>query len=238
VINGLLGTVTLESLKERAAADHMRFARPDDLSMSAVHVVNWIGDDTSRDRVEMDVGDNMAEVLIGVDHARPVSALPESAKELMPPVVSAGNASLQPRHRSPQGDIVRLENQMVVVSHQTPCVDRPGIEVSYLAQCLYKLLGLIIVVEYELAASDAAVDMVGRSRNEQAGMSRHGTPPMRGRDDTILPTTAHNATMVNVVPIRTWLPFLKKRFPGTYSDFFSTGLGIVHSPLMISGSGR
>jgi len=62
--------------------------------------------------------------------------------------------------------------------------------------------------ENEFAARYAAVDVVDGSGEKQSWMSRHGTPPMRGRDYSILLGQPHDSTIVNVAPIHcdTWYP--------------------------------
>ncbi len=74
--------------------------------------------------------------------------------------------------------------------------DRPTVEIADFAKSLDELDRLIVVVENELAASNAAIHVVRGSRNKQARVSRHGIPPMRGRDDLILPSSHYITTMV------------------------------------------
>ena len=50
------------------------------------------------------------------------------------------------------------------------------------AEVFDELGSFVVVVEDELAAGDAAVHVVGRSRDEQTGKSPQGDPPMRRRD--------------------------------------------------------
>ena len=66
-----------------------------------------------------------------------------------------------------------------------------------ISQCFDELDRLEIVVEDELTTSNAAVDVEGGSGNEKSRVSRHGVPPMRGRDDLILHGPHHNATVVH-----------------------------------------
>ena len=80
-----------------------------------------------------------------------------------------------------------------------PCSYRAAIEIPDPAECFDELDGLEIVVEDEFTAGDATIDVVRSSRDEQAGMSRHRIPPMRGRDNTILSTQPHNSTNVSQV---------------------------------------
>ena len=69
-----------------------------DLSVTAVVILGGVIDDAGCDRVEVDVGNDLSEVLVGVDHSRPVTALPEPAEITMAPVVVPGHAALQPGH--------------------------------------------------------------------------------------------------------------------------------------------
>ena len=48
---------------------------------------------------------------------------------------------------------------------------------------------------HELATSYPAVNVIDGSRNEEARMSPHGIPPMRGRNPTNLHNHPHSATM-------------------------------------------
>jgi hypothetical protein len=52
------------------------------------------------------------------------------------------------------------------------------------------------LIEDEVTKSDAAIHMVRGTRDGQTGMSQHGTPPMRGRNDLIFQGADHRATMV------------------------------------------
>jgi hypothetical protein len=53
----------------------------------------------------------------------------------------------------------------------------------------------------EVLVSFDAIHVIRRTRYEEAGGSRHGSSPMRERDNPILPDPHHNATMRNVAPI-------------------------------------
>jgi len=65
-----------------------------------------------------------------------------------------------------------------------------------LAKRLDELDRLLVVVEDELAASDAAIHVVGGSWDKQARLSWHEIAPMRGRDEPILHGAHHNTTIV------------------------------------------
>jgi hypothetical protein len=69
-------------------------------------------------------------------------------------------------------------------------------EIADFAKRLDELDRLIVVVEDELAASNAAIHVVGGSWDKEARMSWHEISPMRGRDDLILQGAYHKATMV------------------------------------------
>jgi hypothetical protein len=85
---------------------------------------------------------------------------------------------------------------VIVVAHEAPSENRPSVQVANLAKCLDELDRLIVVVEDELAAGDAAVHVVGGSWDKQARVSRHEIAPMRGRDTLILHGAHHITTMV------------------------------------------
>jgi hypothetical protein len=55
---------------------------------------------------------------------------------------------------------------MVMIAHEAPGEDRPAVEIADLSQDLHKLDRLEIVVENKLTASNAAVHVIGGSRNE------------------------------------------------------------------------
>jgi len=93
------------------------------------------------------------------------------------------------------------EDQMEVIPHQAPRENRPAVEVPNVAQRFYELDRLVLIVENELTASDAAVNVIRSSGNEEARLSRHEIAPMHGRDTPILLTLPHNATMRNVAPM-------------------------------------
>jgi hypothetical protein len=85
---------------------------------------------------------------------------------------------------------------MIVVAHEAPCENRPAVQVADFAKRLDELDRLMVVVEDELAASDAAIHVVGGSWDKQARVSRHEIAPMRGRDDLILHGAQPIASMV------------------------------------------
>ena len=60
---------------------------------------------------------------------------------------------------------------------------------------LYDLFRLVRIIEGKLTASNAALHVVGSLGNEEARLSRHGMPPMRGRDLSILLSRRHKSTM-------------------------------------------
>jgi hypothetical protein len=60
------------------------------------------------------------------------------------------------------------------------------VEVTYMSDGFHKLFRLIRIIKGKLAASNAAIHVVGGSGNKEARLSRHGMPPMRGRDFLIL----------------------------------------------------
>ena len=71
----------------------------------------------------------------------------------------------------------------------------PFMEVAHLSDGRNELLRLKQIVENELAACDAAIDMVCGSRNEKPRVSWHEIAPMRGRDTLILAPQSQDATM-------------------------------------------
>ena len=58
-----------------------------------------------------------------------------------------------------------------------------------------KLFRLIRIIKDMFTARSTAIHVVSGSRDKKARLSRHGMPPMRGRDATILPNPPDNATM-------------------------------------------
>ena len=68
-------------------------------------------------------------------------------------------------------------------------------EVAHLSDGGNELLRFERIVEKELAACDAAIDVVCGSRNEKARVSWHEIAPMRGRDTSILAPQSRDATM-------------------------------------------
>ena len=73
-----------------------------------------------------------------------------------------------------------------MVSHQTPGEYPPVVGVADFPYLFDELFRLIRVVKNKLAASDAAIHVIDGSWNKEAGFTRHGIPPKRGRDKTIL----------------------------------------------------
>jgi hypothetical protein len=93
---------------------------------------------------------------------------------------------LKARHRSPQGDLTGLQDQVVVVAHQAPREDRPTVQVPHGSQALDERDGLAVFIEDQLPSGDSAVDVVDRARNKKAGLSWHEISPMRGLDAAVL----------------------------------------------------
>ena len=84
-------------------------------------------------------------------------------------------------------DGLRLDDQMEVIAHQNPSENSPFVEIAHFPDSFNELISFEMIVEDELTARDAARDVVGRSWNEEARMSRHEIAPMRGRNAAILP---------------------------------------------------
>jgi len=69
---------------------------------------------------------------------------------------------------------------MKVVSRRTPGEDSPTVEVPDISKDLCELMRFVFVIEDELAARYAAIDVIRRTGDEKARVSRHGSSPMRG----------------------------------------------------------
>ncbi len=87
-----------ESKQDRLQIDDVRITRSDYLPVPAVDVVTGIVNDAGRNRVEVNVRDNLAEVLVGVDDPGSVPTLPKPSQEAVPPVVGARDSTLKPSH--------------------------------------------------------------------------------------------------------------------------------------------
>ena len=59
----------------------------------------------------------------------------------------------------------------------------------------YELFRLIRIIKDIFTARNAAIHVVGGSGDKEARLSRHGMPPMRGRDNPILLSRRHKSTM-------------------------------------------
>ena len=168
---------------------------PDDFPMSAVSVIDRIFNDTGRYRVEMHVGYDLPQVITRIDDPCPISTLPEPPEISSPPIELPCNDGLKALHRTPQWNRARLHDEVVVVAHQAPGEHSPIVEVTYMSDGFHKLFRLIRIIKGKLAASNAALHVVGGSGNKEARLSRHGMPPMRGRDQSILLSRRHKSTM-------------------------------------------
>jgi hypothetical protein len=82
-----------------------------------------------------------------------------------------------------------------VVAHQAPGEHSPIMEITYLLDGFHKLFRLIRIIKGKLAAGNAAIHVVSSFGNKEARLSRHGMPPMRGRDKSILLSRRHRSTM-------------------------------------------
>ena len=71
----------------------------------------------------------------------------------------------------------------------------------------HKLFRLKRIIKGKLTASDAAIHVVGGSGNKEAWFSRHGMPPMRGRDNPILLSRRHKSTMSQCDLWHPWHPW-------------------------------
>ena len=88
--------------------------------------------------------------------------------------------------------------------HETPREDLPAVEIPDLACDPHEFGHLVRIVKHKLAAGYTAVHVIGRSGDKKTWLSRHGVPPMRGRDTAILlnpSNPSHNATMLRVAPM-------------------------------------
>ena len=66
---------------------------------------------------------------------------------------------------------------------------------AYLPNCFDKPLGFAGFIEDKLTTGNAAIHVICRFGNKEAGFSRNGTPPMRGRDLFILTVLPLESTM-------------------------------------------
>ena len=71
----------------------------------------------------------------------------------------------------------------------------PGTLLANMSDGFHKLFRLKRIIKGKLTASDAAIHVVGGSGNKEAWFSRHGMPPMRGRDNQIVLSRRHKSTM-------------------------------------------
>jgi hypothetical protein len=191
----------VKSNEYRGDVDEPRFALADDLSVSAVWISSRIFHDSSCHRIEVDIGDDLSIVVLCVDDSRPVAALPESSEKAPSPIEPASHIGLKTQHRTPQRNRISFDNQVIVVAHQTPGEDLPAVEIANVSNDLNEIYSFIWIVEDGFAAGNTAVNVVGGTGDKEAGFSRHGMPPMRGRDLHILRCPPHNATMRRVAPM-------------------------------------
>ncbi len=59
----------------------------------------------------------------------------------------------------------------------------------------HELFRLMRIIKGKLTAGNAAIHVVSSFGNKEARLSRHGMPPMRGRDKSILLSRRHKSTM-------------------------------------------
>ena len=90
VFNAILRASVAEPEKDRPPINDVGIACSDDFPVPTVDVVTRIFDCAGRNRVEVDVRDNLAEVLIRIDDPRSVPTLPEPSEIAVSPVVSMG----------------------------------------------------------------------------------------------------------------------------------------------------
>ena len=81
-----------------APIDDERLTEPHPLPMTAVPKIGRIIDDSGGDRVEVNVTNDLAKVIVGIDHACAIAALPEAAEIAMTTIVVASDSSLQACH--------------------------------------------------------------------------------------------------------------------------------------------
>ena len=98
VLNAFTRPSSAETEKDRPQIDDVGITCSDDLPVPAVNVVTRIVGNAGRNRVEVDVRDDLAEVLIRFDDPRSVPALPEPPKIAVPPGVGAGDSTLKSGH--------------------------------------------------------------------------------------------------------------------------------------------
>ncbi len=82
-------------------------------------------------RVQVNVGDGLLEVCLGVDHACTVSALPEAAEIAATAVELSRHLGLEPEHRAPQGGRGCPHHEVVVVAHEAAGENPPNVELDH-----------------------------------------------------------------------------------------------------------
>src|SRR5260370_39698703 len=92
-------------------------------------------------------------------------------KELVPPVEPAGIGAQKPFHSHDQVGLRSFDNQMKMISHQTPGVDLPVGFCAGLAQRLEEPLPIQIVVENGFASIAAIHDVVDGARISDAQLA-------------------------------------------------------------------
>ncbi len=172
--------------------------------MTAVWIVGRIVDDGRSNGIQVDVRDDLTEVILRVDVARPVAALPEPPEVSLPAIELPGDIALESLHGSPQRNRTRLDDQMVVICHQAPGEHAPAVEVANTANNIHECLGFERVVKNELAARNAAIHVIGRIGRKRRGFRGMGYLPCADGtpDSTDSPAQCNKALMRSVVPIR------------------------------------
>lgn len=101
------------------------------------------------------------------------AAAEQAAKELVPPMETAGVKGQKPLHAGPKIGLGRLDNQVQVVRHQAAGMDLPAGLGAGLARGVDEALAVLVVFEDGFAAVAAIHDVVKGPRVLDAQLARH-----------------------------------------------------------------
>jgi hypothetical protein len=130
-----------------------------------------------RDRVEVDVGNELQQVSLVLDKLRLVAALPKWPAGPGEPVVALPKSRLDERHRSTERYRASSHRNVVVIGHHAPGKNCQAVAIPSLPQELDEPRDLGPLAEHGPTACESVVYMVDRPFDNDPRPTWHAPPP-------------------------------------------------------------
>lgn len=176
--------------------------------MPAQGVVGWVIHDAGRDRVEVDVDDELLEIGRVFDEFRLVPALPHRTCGAVCAVVLLAESGLDIAQGAGKGDRPAPQRKVVVVEHQAKSKDGQTVSLPDVPEQLEEPISFAAFFEDLSAPREAVVDVINPAFNKNPRSPWH-------QDERPTIILSKNAKMSALAPSGTELAQIGTDLPGT-----------------------